>query len=123
MLMCSLVCAVTLECIIENQYHSYSSMKRMEHIFSHAYGFDCVRCPTRIGIEHYWRHLFRYQRRPLRYAAMLGSVSNSGAAANGDSGNGRVMLIDGTSVIHRAYYKLLDNRCSGIYPFPCGGSV
>ncbi|WJX50422.1 hypothetical protein P8452_36725 [Trifolium repens] len=37
----------------------------------------------------------------------LGSVSNSGAAANGDSGNGRVMLIDGTSVIHRAYYKLL----------------
>ncbi|PNY06184.1 5'-3' exonuclease family protein [Trifolium pratense] len=37
----------------------------------------------------------------------LGSVSNVGAAANGDSGNGRVMLIDGTSVIHRAYYKLL----------------
>ncbi|GAU46101.1 hypothetical protein TSUD_95720 [Trifolium subterraneum] len=37
----------------------------------------------------------------------LGSVSNAGAAANGDSGNGRVMLIDGTSVIHRAYYKLL----------------
>jgi hypothetical protein len=28
MLMCSLVCAVTLECIIENQYHSYPSMKR-----------------------------------------------------------------------------------------------
>jgi hypothetical protein len=40
----------------------------------------------------------------------LGSVSNSGAAANGDSGNGRVMLIDGTSVIHRAYYKLLGMR-------------
>ncbi|KAK2370997.1 serine/threonine-protein kinase STN8, chloroplastic [Trifolium repens] len=57
--MCSLVCAVTLECIIENQYHSYPSMKRMEHIFSHVYGFNCVRCPTRISIEHDWRHLFR----------------------------------------------------------------
>ncbi|KAK2379711.1 hypothetical protein QL285_067482 [Trifolium repens] len=43
----------------------------MEHIFSHVYGFDCVRCSTRIGIEHDWRHLFRYQRRPLRYAAMV----------------------------------------------------
>ncbi|WJX66117.1 hypothetical protein P8452_50706 [Trifolium repens] len=84
-------------------------LRRMEHIFSHVYGFDCVRCPTRIGIEHDWRHLFRYQRRPLRYADMLGSLSNSGAAANGDSGNGRVMLIDGTSVIHRAYYKLLED--------------
>ncbi|WJX53865.1 hypothetical protein P8452_39812 [Trifolium repens] len=104
MLMCSLVCAVTLECIIENQYHSYSSMKRMEHIFSHVYGFDCVRCPTRISIEHDWRHLFRYgAAQPVQF----GSVSNSGAAAIGDSGNGRVMLIDETSVIHRAYYKLL----------------
>ncbi|WJX41299.1 hypothetical protein P8452_28670 [Trifolium repens] len=74
MLMFSLVCAVTLECIIENQYHSYSSMK--------SYG--------------------------AAQPVQLGSVSNSGAAANGDSGNGRVMLIDGTSVIHRlAYYKLL----------------
>jgi hypothetical protein len=44
---------------------------RMEHIFSHVYGFDCVRCPTRIGIEHDWRHLFRYQRRPLRYVSIL----------------------------------------------------
>jgi hypothetical protein len=104
--MCSLVCAVTLECIIENQYHSYPSMKRfvlalrsfssfyfhcfslyicnisvylflffefarMEHIFSHVYGFNCVRCPTRIGIEHDWRHLFRYQRRSLRYVSIL----------------------------------------------------
>ncbi|WJX53864.1 hypothetical protein P8452_39812 [Trifolium repens] len=73
MLMCSLVCAVTLECIIENQYHSYSSMK--------SYGAA----------------------QPVQF----GSVSNSGAAAIGDSGNGRVMLIDETSVIHRAYYKLL----------------
>ncbi|AES90256.2 DNA polymerase I, thermostable isoform X1 [Medicago truncatula] len=32
----------------------------------------------------------------------IGSVTNADAAANG-----RVMLIDGTSVIHRAYYKLL----------------
>lgn len=32
----------------------------------------------------------------------IGSVTNAEAAANG-----RVMLIDGTSVIHRAYYKLL----------------
>ncbi|WJX41298.1 hypothetical protein P8452_28670 [Trifolium repens] len=89
MLMFSLVCAVTLECIIENQYHSYSSMKRMERIFSHVYGFDCVRYGAAQPVQ-------------------LGSVSNSGAAANGDSGNGRVMLIDGTSVIHRlAYYKLL----------------
>ncbi|KAK2420546.1 hypothetical protein QL285_031258 [Trifolium repens] len=116
-------------------------LRRMEHIFSHVYGFACVRCPTRIGIEHDWRHLFRYQRRPLRYVSILslaayfglelqqfeliwysweisygaaqpvqlGSLSNSGAAANGDSGNGRVMLIDGTSVIHRAYYKLLED--------------
>ncbi|KAK2451886.1 hypothetical protein QL285_010898 [Trifolium repens] len=42
MLMCSLVCAVILGCIIENQYRSSSSMKRMKHIFSHVYGFDCV---------------------------------------------------------------------------------
>ncbi|XP_058750581.1 uncharacterized protein LOC131623596 isoform X2 [Vicia villosa] len=40
-------------------------------------------------------------------AVQLGSVSNAEAAANSDSFNGRVMLIDGTSVIHRAYYKLL----------------
>jgi len=36
----------------------------------------------------------------------IGSVTNAEAAANG-----RVMLIDGTSVIHRAYYKLLGMHC------------
>ncbi|XP_012572506.1 uncharacterized protein [Cicer arietinum] len=40
-------------------------------------------------------------------AVQLGSFSNAEAAANSDSFNGRVMLIDGTAVIHRAYYKLL----------------
>ncbi|CAK8577571.1 unnamed protein product [Lathyrus sativus] len=40
-------------------------------------------------------------------AVQLGSVSNAEAVGSSDSFNGRVMLIDGTSVIHRAYYKLL----------------
>ncbi|WJX44321.1 hypothetical protein P8452_31309 [Trifolium repens] len=43
----------------------------------------------------------------ISYGAAQPVQLGSGAAANGDSGNGRVMLIDGTSVIHRAYYKLL----------------
>lgn len=40
-------------------------------------------------------------------ALQLGSVGNAERAENADSLNGRVMLIDGTSIIHRAYYKLL----------------
>ncbi|MED6109079.1 hypothetical protein PIB30_030293 [Stylosanthes scabra] len=32
---------------------------------------------------------------------------NADVAANAAASNGRVMLIDGTSIIHRAYYKLL----------------
>lgn len=46
----------------------------------------------------------------------LGSVSNAEGAANVDSFNGRVMLIDGTSVIHRAYYKLLGMHCCSCLP-------
>ncbi|KAL1336929.1 uncharacterized protein LOC107469572 isoform X3 [Arachis duranensis] len=34
-------------------------------------------------------------------------LSNADIAANSAASNGRVMLIDGTSIIHRAYYKLL----------------
>ncbi|KAK1266513.1 hypothetical protein QJS04_geneDACA015530 [Acorus gramineus] len=34
--------------------------------------------------------------------------------------NGRVMLIDGNSVMYRSYYKLLDNRRVGIHSFTCG---
>ncbi|KAK7362694.1 hypothetical protein VNO77_04814 [Canavalia gladiata] len=40
-------------------------------------------------------------------ALQLGSVGNAERAANADTLNGRVMLIDGTSIIYRAYYKLL----------------
>lgn len=35
------------------------------------------------------------------------STESKGRSGNIDSSNGRVMLIDGTSVIYRAYYKLL----------------
>ncbi|KAL1290373.1 uncharacterized protein LOC107622871 isoform X2 [Arachis ipaensis] len=34
-------------------------------------------------------------------------LSNADIAVNSAASNGRVMLIDGTSIIHRAYYKLL----------------
>ncbi|XP_027345356.1 uncharacterized protein LOC113857548 isoform X2 [Abrus precatorius] len=40
-------------------------------------------------------------------ALQLGSVGNAERVENSDPLNGRVMLIDGTSIIHRAYYKLL----------------
>ncbi|KAG8655386.1 hypothetical protein MANES_04G036700v8 [Manihot esculenta] len=39
--------------------------------------------------------------------AVLDSVKCEEGAVNASSSNGRVMLIDGTSVIYRAYYKLL----------------
>ncbi|XP_020232774.1 uncharacterized protein LOC109813070 isoform X2 [Cajanus cajan] len=37
----------------------------------------------------------------------LDSAANAERAANADPLNGRVMIVDGTSIIHRAYYKLL----------------
>ena len=40
-------------------------------------------------------------------AVPLGAVQTGERAANADPMNGRVMLIDGTSIIYRAYYKLL----------------
>ncbi|RDX92041.1 DNA polymerase I, thermostable, partial [Mucuna pruriens] len=40
-------------------------------------------------------------------ALQLGSVGNAEPVANADTLNGRVMIVDGTSIIHRAYYKLL----------------
>ncbi|XP_054812401.1 uncharacterized protein LOC129313384 isoform X3 [Prosopis cineraria] len=40
-------------------------------------------------------------------AVQLGAVNTGERAANTDPMNGRVMLIDGTSIIYRAYYKLL----------------
>ncbi|KAK7319817.1 hypothetical protein RJT34_04545 [Clitoria ternatea] len=40
-------------------------------------------------------------------ALQVGSVGNAERVANADPSNGRVMLIDGSSIIHRAYYKLL----------------
>ncbi|KAL6976157.1 hypothetical protein U1Q18_024948 [Sarracenia purpurea var. burkii] len=40
-------------------------------------------------------------------SAISDSVKGEDKSANLDSSNGRVMLIDGTSVIYRAYYKLL----------------
>ncbi|XP_072060844.1 uncharacterized protein [Arachis hypogaea] len=46
--------------------------------------------------------------RPLRQPrALVYKLSNADIAANSAASNGRVMLIDGTSIIHRAYYKLL----------------
>ena len=40
-------------------------------------------------------------------AMQLGSAVNAERVTNSDPLNGRVMIIDGTSIIHRAYYKLL----------------
>ncbi|KAL1290374.1 uncharacterized protein [Arachis hypogaea] len=46
--------------------------------------------------------------RPLRQPrALVYKLSNADIAVNSAASNGRVMLIDGTSIIHRAYYKLL----------------
>lgn len=45
--------------------------------------------------------------------AVLSRANLQEAVVNANSSNGRVMLIDGTSVIYRAYYKLLGNsNCS-----------
>ncbi|MED6210745.1 hypothetical protein PIB30_067020 [Stylosanthes scabra] len=60
----------------------------------------------------------RYPRAPVRkgYCSASSNASlvtetsqlvNADVAANAAASNGRVMLIDGTSIIHRAYYKLL----------------
>ncbi|ESW28550.1 hypothetical protein PHAVU_003G296200 [Phaseolus vulgaris] len=40
-------------------------------------------------------------------ALRLGSAANAERVTSTDPLNGRVMIIDGTSIIHRAYYKLL----------------
>ena len=45
----------------------------------------------------------------LHQEAALGKANLEETAVNANSSNGRVMLIDGTSVIYRAYYKLLGN--------------
>ncbi|KAL9327458.1 hypothetical protein ACSQ67_008103 [Phaseolus vulgaris] len=45
-------------------------------------------------------------------ALRLGSAANAERVTSTDPLNGRVMIIDGTSIIHRAYYKLL-----GTFPF------
>lgn len=43
----------------------------------------------------------------LRQGTLVDSVKCKEIAVNLDSSDGRVMLIDGTSIIYRAYYKLL----------------
>ncbi|XP_027916737.1 uncharacterized protein LOC114176036 isoform X1 [Vigna unguiculata] len=40
-------------------------------------------------------------------ALRLGSAAKAERVTNADPLNGRVMIVDGTSIIHRAYYKLL----------------
>jgi len=41
--------------------------------------------------------------------------SEERVASTAASSNGRVMLIDGTSIIYRAYYKLLGNSATHVY--------
>jgi len=41
----------------------------------------------------------------------LGSVKHEEKTLNSNPSDGRVMLIDGTSIIYRAYYKLLGMLC------------
>ncbi|OMO99503.1 hypothetical protein CCACVL1_03773 [Corchorus capsularis] len=43
----------------------------------------------------------------LHQEAALGMANHQEGVVNDNSSNGRVMLIDGTSIIYRAYYKLL----------------
>lgn len=43
----------------------------------------------------------------LAQDAIFDSADHSDGLSNPSSSNGRVMLIDGTSIIYRAYYKLL----------------
>jgi len=43
--------------------------------------------------------------------ALLDQVNQGEREAKADPSGGRVMLIDGTSVIYRAYYKLLGMSC------------
>lgn len=43
----------------------------------------------------------------VQEVALLDTAKNTENEVNAESSNGRVMLIDGTSVIYRAYYKLL----------------
>ncbi|RZC24855.1 hypothetical protein D0Y65_003849 [Glycine soja] len=47
-------------------------------------------------------------------ALQSGSAGNAELVTNAEPLNGRVMIIDGTSIIHRAYYKLL-----GTFRFLC----
>ncbi|THF95005.1 hypothetical protein TEA_013347 [Camellia sinensis var. sinensis] len=54
---------------------------------------------------------------PLCQNEVSDSFKGVEKSANLDSSNGRVMLIDGTSVIYRAYYKLLGMSC--IPSFKC----
>lgn len=46
----------------------------------------------------------------LHQDALLSSVTRKAKATNSSPSDGRVMLIDGTSVIYRAYYKILGTR-------------
>ncbi|XP_022858297.1 uncharacterized protein LOC111379184 isoform X3 [Olea europaea var. sylvestris] len=49
----------------------------------------------------------------LAQDAIFDSADRGDGLANHSSSNGRVMLIDGTSIIYRAYYKLLDADGNG----------
>ncbi|KAA3484302.1 DNA polymerase I isoform X1 [Gossypium australe] len=53
--------------------------------------------------------------------AALGRANLQETVVNAKSSNGRVMLIDGTSVIYRAYYKLLGNSCRSCFLIFCKG--
>lgn len=53
--------------------------------------------------------------------AALGRANLRETVVNTKSSNGRVMLIDGTSVIYRAYYKLLGNSCRSCFLIFCKG--
>lgn len=55
---------------------------------------------TDLGISHK-----REQKLPRE--GLLGSIKGDVSPVNSISSKGRVMLIDGTAVIYRAYYKLL----------------
>lgn len=43
----------------------------------------------------------------VQQGALLDSVESTEKEVKAGSSNGRVMLIDGSSIIYRAYYKLL----------------
>lgn len=59
-----------------------------------------------LGVVHEERNATTYAKATLHQDALLSSEEN---AVNENPSGGRLMLIDGTSIIYRAYYKLLGN--------------